>query len=184
MGKQTIVWFSVTGKEPENREVQLGREGAWGRVGWRRERQRCREIKEMVFNVRGTYDDPKLSTLILQSSAFSQNTYNHPYLESNWLLKRNATSLLKISKYTLSSFYRWGTWGCMRTSDLIYSWLVAEMVLEPGLWLWGNFHPTPLTLYQSSFNNVHQLIRSFFPWNVPEKAFAIALENVLHQDTL
>lgn len=80
VGKQTIVWFSVTGKEPENREVQLGREGTCGRVGWGRQRQRCREIKEVVFNVRGTSDDPKLPTLIFQSTVFSKNTYNHPYL--------------------------------------------------------------------------------------------------------
>lgn len=78
--KKTIVWFSITGKEPENREVQLGREGTFRRIEWGRERQKCREIRKVVFNVRGTSDNPKLSTLKLQSTVFSQNTYNHPYL--------------------------------------------------------------------------------------------------------
>ena len=59
--------------------------------------------------------------------------------------------------------------------------MAAETVLEPGLWL---LHPTPLPLYQSPFINIHQLIRFFFPWNFPEKDFAVALENLLHQETL
>ena len=69
----------------------------------------------------------------------------------------------------------------MRENELIHSWMAVETVLEPGL---GLLHPTPLTLYQSPFINIHQLIRSFFPWNFPEKDLAVALENLPHQETL